>query len=73
MGWWCVSSCPYGSIKDWWESWVGLIPQMKSERAWGMLFFAAIWTTWELRNQVMFKNKREVVDQADDVVKFRVV
>ena len=59
-------------LVDWAKAWKSLYPAKKSERAWGTLFFAMVWTTWEIRNQVVFEGKVVIVVQVVDMVKIRV-
>ena len=42
-------------------------------RAWGSLFFAVVWTTWEARNQLIFKGLKVDITKSVDTVQFRLV
>ncbi|KAK3206435.1 hypothetical protein Dsin_020481 [Dipteronia sinensis] len=68
-----VSWCANNSVKDWFEGWMGLCPAAKSERVWLSLFGAVTWTIWEFLNKKIFDDKEPNLDQAADMVKFRVV
>ncbi|KAK3227199.1 hypothetical protein Dsin_007061 [Dipteronia sinensis] len=72
-GWWDVSFCANQTIKQWVDGWSGLCPESKNKRAWGSLLFAVFWTTWEARNKMVFEGLEVNMDQAIDLVKFRVV
>ncbi|KAK2640203.1 hypothetical protein Ddye_027998 [Dipteronia dyeriana] len=52
-------------------SWVGSIPKPSYGRAWGVLFNAVIWTIWESRNNVVFRDIMTNSSQAMEMVKFR--
>ncbi|KAK3197913.1 hypothetical protein Dsin_021328 [Dipteronia sinensis] len=55
LNWWDVSCCSNNSVEEWCIGWQNLCPAPNSIRAWGVAFFAVIWTTWECRNQILFK------------------
>ncbi|KAK2646035.1 hypothetical protein Ddye_021230 [Dipteronia dyeriana] len=44
----------------------------KRKKAWNSLFVAIIWTIWEVRNNVVFKNIQANLGIASDSVRFRV-
>ncbi|KAK3223218.1 hypothetical protein Dsin_010243 [Dipteronia sinensis] len=67
-----VCGCSSYSILQWWRGWRGMCPRRKSERAWSSLFFAVVWTIWETRNIKVFDNRDTSLNQAEDLVKFRV-
>ncbi|KAK2651094.1 hypothetical protein Ddye_018583 [Dipteronia dyeriana] len=71
--WWGVEVSPNRDIKGWWKSWKGLCPVSTKVRIWELQFLAAIWTLWEIRNEVVFRGKDITVLKAVDMVKFRMV
>ncbi|KAK2654078.1 hypothetical protein Ddye_013934 [Dipteronia dyeriana] len=73
MAWWGVEGCFNAAANDWLYGWMSLCPMINSERAWGSLFSATIWTIWEAQNQLIFEDKAANVKQAIDMVKLRVV
>ncbi|KAK2635596.1 hypothetical protein Ddye_030388 [Dipteronia dyeriana] len=73
MNWWDLSCCVNKSLKDSAYSWSGLCPLNKYSRAWNTLFFASVWSMWEVRNNKVFKGKQTSILQAADVVKLRLV
>ncbi|KAK0596424.1 hypothetical protein LWI29_015555 [Acer saccharum] len=73
MSWWEVMCCPNKSLIDWMDCWIGLSPYTKSLRAWNILFFAVIWTIWEVGNNLIFRGQEAVIEKAVDEVKFRLV
>ena len=72
MAWWGVYWCANKSLLDWALGWFDLCPKTRQGRAWNSLFFATVWTIWDSRNQVVFKNSEQGVAQAVDMIKFRV-
>ncbi|KAK3218153.1 hypothetical protein Dsin_012123 [Dipteronia sinensis] len=73
MKMWEVSYYPNASVVDWFISWSTLCPISKHGKVWNSIFFAVIWTVWESRNWVIFKDKIIDMDQAFDMIKFRMV
>ena len=71
MRWWGVFCCPSRSIVEWWKGWMNLCPWKISLRAWRTLFFAVVWTIWDVRNQKVFKAVQPDSSAAVDMVKFR--
>ena len=71
MGWWGISGCSNSSINDWMDGWFGLCPSVSRKRVWNTLFFAVIWTIWEVRNEVVFRRKDADFSVALDSIKFR--
>ena len=51
---------------------MGLCQSKRAERAWFSLFFATVWTIWEARNERVFKDTKKDLNQAKDMVCFRV-
>ncbi|KAK2653494.1 hypothetical protein Ddye_013350 [Dipteronia dyeriana] len=72
MDWWDVSCCCNKSIQEWLDGWFGLCPSAKCERAWLSLLSAVVWTVWEVRNQIVFEDKRTSLEVAQETVKFRI-
>ncbi|KAK2657469.1 hypothetical protein Ddye_010521 [Dipteronia dyeriana] len=72
MEWWGVIFCSSDSLSSWWINWDGLCPNKKSARVRSSLFFAIVWTIWEVRNGVVFKNVEASLIKATDLVRFRV-
>ena len=72
MAWWGVSWCVSNCLPEWAAGWFGLCPLVRQGRAWNALFFAIIWTIWESRNNMVFRNSDLVVSHAIDIIKFRV-
>ena len=70
---WDVNFCANSSLIDWARGWPGLCPRFESSKAWNTLFFAIVWTVWELRNQLIFRGKAASVPLAVDMVGFRIV
>ncbi|KAK3227605.1 hypothetical protein Dsin_007467 [Dipteronia sinensis] len=73
MAWWDVEGCHTSTVSDWLEYWMGMCPAFKSERVWCSLFYAIVWTIWEARNLLVFERKVPNVEQAADLVKFRII
>ena len=66
MDWWGVFSCCSSSIGAWMEGWVGLCHLKSRLRAWYLLFYALVWTIWEVRNGVVFNGKSACLSLALD-------
>ncbi|KAK3226090.1 hypothetical protein Dsin_005952 [Dipteronia sinensis] len=73
MRWWDVNWCHNRTFLQWKGGWEGLCPAAKHDRASYSLFYAVVWTTWEVRNKLVFEGKKTMIEQAIDMVKFRVV
>lgn len=43
-----------------------------NERAWCFLLYATVWTIWQFRNLLVFEGKDPNLEQAADMVKFRI-
>ena len=50
ISWWGFSCCVPSSLIEWWRGWPNLCTLSKSTRAWKSLFFAVVWSVWEVRN-----------------------
>ncbi|KAK3200010.1 hypothetical protein Dsin_023425 [Dipteronia sinensis] len=50
----------------------GCCPDAKYGRVWSTLFNAVVWTIWEARNKVVFRNEPVEIDFFVDLVRFRV-
>ncbi|KAK2639075.1 hypothetical protein Ddye_026870 [Dipteronia dyeriana] len=72
MDWWDVSCCCNKSIREWLDGWLSLCPSTKCERAWFSLLSAVVWTIWEVRNQIIFEDKRTSLEVAQETVRFRI-
>ncbi|KAK2657188.1 hypothetical protein Ddye_010240 [Dipteronia dyeriana] len=73
MNWWDVFCCCNLTLNEWLEGWSDLCPVSKQERAWCSMFFVIVWTIWECRNGLIFKEKEPDLSQAADLVKFKIV
>ena len=72
MGWWGVNCCSNSTVLEWLEGWFDLCPSHSRKRVWDTLFFAVVWTIWESRNEVVFRDSQVDLCKALDTIKFRV-
>ncbi|KAK0598706.1 hypothetical protein LWI29_037228 [Acer saccharum] len=72
LNWWEVSQCPNNSLVNWFQSGFSLCPSSNCGRAWRSCFFSVLWSTWEARNQLVFKGKEANSVYYTDLAKFRV-
>ena len=72
MGWWGVQGCITKSMVEWAAGWGSLCPSRECKRAWSSLFFATVWTIWEVRNNKVFNNGESEMSLALDSIQFRI-
>ncbi|KAK2640843.1 hypothetical protein Ddye_022606 [Dipteronia dyeriana] len=72
INWWGLSYYAASTLLDWWRGWRNLCTRKKSRRAWMSLFFAVVWSIWEARNQLIFKDIPVDSVRMEDMVRFRV-
>ncbi|KAK3219107.1 hypothetical protein Dsin_013077 [Dipteronia sinensis] len=63
LNWWDISACMPYKLNDWMEEWLNLCCEVKSSRAWMIVFHAICRSIWEFRNNVVFNQ---------DALKFKV-
>ncbi|KAK2651993.1 hypothetical protein Ddye_011849 [Dipteronia dyeriana] len=73
ISWWGVYCVFSETVMGWMASWKGLCPAPKNERDWSSLFGIVVWTILETRNQHIFEGKISSVEEAGDLVKFRLI
>ncbi|GLT38337.1 hypothetical protein SLA2020_125930 [Shorea laevis] len=49
----------------------GLIGSKNFKQAWELIWFAAVWSIWLQRNQVIFGNKQDNVEEVLELIKYR--
>ena len=67
-----MNACPNRTVMEWLQYWGGLCPRVSSTRAWATLCFAVVMSIWEAWNELVFKDKEAVLEEAIDSVRFRV-
>ncbi|GLT48998.1 hypothetical protein SLA2020_225840 [Shorea laevis] len=69
--WWGISTAINVDTTAHFKQHTGLIDSKNINQAWAVIWFAALWSIWLQRNQVIFSSNHDSLEEMLELIKYR--